>query len=103
MDQPEDDVFSIAKELGLDYIQLHGDEPISVVKKSPLPVIKAFSVTDEKVLKRAEKYVPHVAYILLDGRQPGSGDPFPYDLLKEFLNIPSFSLEASTTVMPKGP
>ncbi|MDP3975337.1 MAG: bifunctional indole-3-glycerol-phosphate synthase TrpC/phosphoribosylanthranilate isomerase TrpF, partial [bacterium] len=84
MDQPEDEIFPIAEQLGLDFVQLHGSEPLEMVRRSPLPVIKAFSVTGQKDLKRAEKYFPHVAYLLLDGRQPGSGDAFPYKLLRNF-------------------
>jgi len=36
----------IAKEVGLDYIQLHGDEPAEIAAALPLPVIKAFSIHD---------------------------------------------------------
>lgn len=49
-------VNSIAKEIGLNIIQLHGDESPEYLKDVNLPVIKAFRVNDEFDFSQLENY-----------------------------------------------
>lgn len=68
----------------LDFIQLAGEESIAFIKKCPKPVIKTIKLTSNADLKRAEKFLPHVAYILFDGPKPGSAQEAKLNLLKGF-------------------
>lgn len=67
------EVNNIAQKLGLDYVQLSGDESVEFVKKCDIPVIKTIALRQKNDLIKAEKYLPYVTYILFDGAAPGSG------------------------------
>ena len=54
--QTEEEVRKIASIVGLDYIQLHGEESAEFAKKMPLPVIKAFSIKSNDDFKKLENY-----------------------------------------------
>src|SRR5699024_11302969 len=75
-------MIAIADKVGLDYIQLHGDEPASTVNALPLPVIKAFSIHD--VTAEMVQTYP-CSYYLIDspGNQyrGGSGKTFDWSQL----------------------
>src|SRR5690625_2179122 len=77
----------IAKLVGLDMIQLHGDEPASFAKEIPYPIIKAFSidqVNDDTVTQYPCDYYlidsPPTTY------RGGSGKTFQWERINE-LNI----------------
>lgn len=44
VNESKENIQFIAKKVGLDYIQLHGDESVAFAKSLGLPVIKAFSI-----------------------------------------------------------
>lgn len=71
--------------VGLDYIQLHGDESPSFIQKVGLPTIKAFSVKSIEDVQRASEYA--VDYYLFDAPgtlyKGGSGIPFDWTLLEK--------------------
>ena len=71
--------------VGLDYIQLHGDESPSFIQKVGLPTIKAFSVKSIEDVQRAIEYA--VDYYLFDAPgtlyKGGSGIPFDWTLLEK--------------------
>ena len=78
----------IANIVGLDMIQLHGDEPEEIAKQLSYPVIKAFSI--DKV--KPEKITTYPCeYLLIDSPgeayRGGSGKTFSWELLDE-LQIP---------------
>lgn len=83
-----EDIIEIAQTVGLDYIQLHGDEPASFAEQLPYPVIKAFSIN--QVSPEAIANYPS-DYILIDSPSEdyrgGSGKTFSWELLDE-LHIP---------------
>ncbi|MBW2708969.1 MAG: phosphoribosylanthranilate isomerase [Deltaproteobacteria bacterium] len=56
---------------GLDLIQLHGNEPVSVCSDLAPRVIKAFRVQGEKSLLEITDFKDHVRAILLDAYQKG--------------------------------
>lgn len=75
----------IATQVGLDYIQYHGDETAEQIKAIGLPAIKAFSIRTEEDVKHAATY--DVDYYLFDAPgtdfRGGSGESFDWTLLDE--------------------
>ncbi|MEI3604184.1 phosphoribosylanthranilate isomerase [Pseudogracilibacillus sp. SE30717A] len=104
----------IANLVGLDYIQLHGDEPKQLATKIPYPIIKAFSI-DQVDAATIQDY-PY-DYLLIDSPgetfRGGSGNTFNWKKLNELkidrrklllaggLNINNIK-EAIDTVHPIG-
>lgn len=76
-------ISEIAK-CGFDLIQIHGEVESSVIDNSPIPIFKAFNVSDiDKVTAYAEN--KKVCGYVFDAASPGSGKTFDWDILK---NIP---------------
>jgi len=99
VNQPLDDVNRIAKETGLDYVQLHGDESPEYCELVDKPIIKVIHIEDETVeylLKHQIEQYSKVAEFLLfdtkiDGLWGGTGKSFDWDLLNDMdLEIPYF-------------
>lgn len=91
VNQPLDDVNMIARQTGIDFVQLHGDENpeyCSIVEK---PVIKAIHVeegdTADSLNSRIEPYLDHIEYLLFDTKMEnkwgGTGQTFDWSLLDE--------------------
>jgi phosphoribosylanthranilate isomerase len=72
-----------AKEVPLDYVQLHGDESIEYVNSISVPVIKAFSISSKEDVQNALTY--DVDLYLFDTPsiefRGGSGQIFDWGLL----------------------
>ncbi len=91
VNQPLDDVNRIAKETGLDYIQLHGDETPEYCELVEKPIIKVIHIEEESVaylLKhQVEQYAEVADYLLfdtkIDGLWGGTGTSFNWDILEE--------------------
>ena len=70
-------------EVGLDYIQYHGDESPTFIDEVGLPAIKAFSISESFNWKQLANY--DVDYFLLDApgktHRGGSGVTFNWELL----------------------
>lgn len=70
--------------VGLDYIQLHGEETPELIRQVGLPTIKAFSVKEVSDVEKAFQY--DVDYYLFDAPgivyKGGSGIPFDWALLQ---------------------
>ncbi len=77
-----EEVNKIATALNLDYIQLSGKETLSYVQKCCKPVLKTIPLKTSADIKIAEKYLPHVSYVIFDGPDPGSGKMMNTDLLR---------------------
>lgn len=78
----------IAAQVGLDYIQYHGDEAPEQIEQIGLPSIKAFSIQSAQDVERAAAY--EVDYYLFDAPgtdfRGGSGNAFDWTLLDQ-MNI----------------
>ncbi|MDX8045108.1 phosphoribosylanthranilate isomerase [Gracilibacillus sp. S3-1-1] len=76
----------IAHAVGLDYVQLHGDESATFCQELGLPVIKAFEVREASDLEKLKEY--DCEYYLLDSPagkyRGGSGETFNWQLAKEY-------------------
>ncbi|KAB8137668.1 phosphoribosylanthranilate isomerase [Gracilibacillus oryzae] len=85
-----EEIQEIARVVGLDYVQLHGDESPEFCEKVGVPVIKAFHVTSAEDLEKIAAY--DCDYYLLDSPagkyRGGNGEKFDWSLAKEqdFLN-----------------
>ncbi|WP_428236868.1 phosphoribosylanthranilate isomerase [Gracilimonas sp.] len=99
VNQPLDDVNQIAKETGLDYVQLHGDESVEYCELVEKPIIKVIHIQEETVpylLKHQIDQYSEVADFLLfdtkiDGLWGGTGKSFDWDMLNEAdIDIPFF-------------
>lgn len=90
VNQALDDVNDIAQQTGIDFVQLHGDEPPGYCDMMNFPVIKAFHITnDTKSGQLAEEiglYKNSADYLLfdtkVDGLYGGTGQTFDWSLLK---------------------
>lgn len=89
LNQPIDYVNSVAQQLDLHYIQLAGDEDVRTIKQCNRPVIKTISIRQKNDLKPLAGFIPHVAYFIIDGPNPGSGETFSWDILGR-LSVPYF-------------
>lgn len=80
-------ILEISTLLKLDYIQLHGGEPLDVclfLKNKGLKVIKVFSIQEASDLGRLIDFEGHVDYFLFDTKTAaygGSGRQFDWRLL----------------------
>lgn len=87
-----ENITSIAKQVGLDYVQLHGDETSEFAEQLPYPIIKAFPATQEGFAKLKDYPCD---YYLIDSpfgsNRGGNGTSFDWTVLKE-LNLDSNKL-----------
>ena len=82
-----DAILFIVKEVGLQAIQLHGNEPQHYIDelREKLPpevqIIKAVNIPNTAT-RLPEMDYKHIDYYLLDGKKGGSGEPFDWSLLQ---------------------
>jgi phosphoribosylanthranilate isomerase len=87
VDEEPREVLRIAREIGLDYVQLHGDESpetVTVMREGGVKVIKALRVQDAASLREMERYDADL--FLLDSHSEkmrgGTGTRFDWGLAK---------------------
>lgn len=99
VNQPLDDVNQIAKQTGLDFVQLHGDETPEYCSLVEKPVIKVIHIEEESVdylLKHQIEQYSEVADFLLfdtkiDGLWGGTGKSFNWSLITDLdIDTPYF-------------
>ena len=105
-DESEEAILRTARETGIDFVQLHGDESPDILGRLGLPVIKAF----RPGAIPADSWAG-AAWFLFDGRDGGSGSRFDWSLIprptsRPFLLAGGLSpdnvLEAIEKVSPDG-
>ena len=83
VNETSESLHHIFNEVGLDYIQYHGDESPTFIDEVGLPSIKAFSISESFDWKQLDGY--DVDYFLLDApgttHRGGSGHTFNWNLL----------------------
>jgi len=100
VNQPLDDVNSIAKQTGIDYVQLHGNESPDYCALVEKPIIKAFHIEKDtdpsELISRIEPYLDQVEYLLFDTKSDtdwgGTGQTFDWNILDEISNDKPFFL-----------
>ena len=99
VNQPLDDVNRIAKETGLDYVQLHGDESVEYCELVEKPIIKVIHIEEETVPylleHQIDQYSDVADYFLFDtkikGLWGGTGTTFDWSMITELdIEIPFF-------------
>lgn len=100
VNQPLDDVNSIARQTGLDFVQLHGTESVEYCGLVEKPIIKVIHIDKNTepadLLKSCEEYEAEVEYFLfdtkMDGQWGGTGKTFDWSVLNEISEIKPFFL-----------
>ena len=100
VNQPLDDVNSIARQTGLDYVQLHGNESVEYCGLVDKAIIKVFHIDDntatEELHQAVTPYVGVADYFLFDtkvsGKWGGTGKSFDWSVLSEIAEIKPFFL-----------
>jgi phosphoribosylanthranilate isomerase len=89
-DQGLSHVVAIARHLGLRWLQLHGDETPAycAALADEFLLIKAVALDRLAAPEAARSYAPHVRALLVDGRQPGSGQTWPWAALRVLCSAP---------------
>ncbi|TVR17267.1 MAG: phosphoribosylanthranilate isomerase [Balneolaceae bacterium] len=100
VNQPLDDVNSIAKQTGIDLVQLHGNESPEYCDLVDLPVIKAIHIeensTVDEIKSKVELFDLVADYFLFDtktdGKWGGTGKVFNWSLLADIVDERPFFL-----------
>jgi len=92
-DAPTENVREIAQRVGLDYVQLHGDESDDDIVVIGVPAIKTI---DPDGWAEARPTFPHAEWILFDSSS-GSGRRFDWSLLKSYDRTKPFLLAGGIT------
>lgn len=100
VNQPLDDVNSIARKTGIDLVQLHGNESPEYCDLVEKPVIKAFHITADKSATdlriEIEPYADVADYYLFDSKTDslwgGTGKVFDWEILKKVTDEKPFFL-----------
>ena len=71
VDAPRDEMQRIADLVGLDVLQLHGEEPLDALADLPRPALKAVRVGPRFAPEEALRYADRVAGVVVDTRLPG--------------------------------
>jgi len=100
VDRPAVEVAALAASIGLETIQLHGDETPSYIaglarlSPSPLRIVRAFRLADAASIARMDRFVTEAARlgsplhaVLVDAHVPGlaggTGRSIPFDVLEQ--------------------
>ena len=100
VNQPLDDVNAIAKETGLDLVQLHGSESPEYCELVEKPVIKVIHVeegaTKDTLKDKIQPYIDTVDYFMFDSKigdqWGGTGKVFDWSLIEDIIDDKPFFL-----------
>jgi len=98
VDENAFEIMALAKNLGLDWVQLHGKEnpkTCRILKNQGLKIIKVFNVGHDFNFKETTPYKGIADYFLFDTKtnlHGGSGQKFNWDILEKYKGETSFFL-----------
>ncbi len=98
VDENAFEILGLAKNLGIEWIQLHGKEnpqTCRLLKKQGLKIIKAFSVDENFAFHKTLPYEEEVDYFLFDTKTNlpgGSGKKFDWNTLENYAGKTPFFL-----------
>ena len=97
VDENAFEILALAKNLGFEWVQLHGKEnpaTCQILKKQGLKIIKAFSVDETFQFHKTKPYEGVADYYLFDTKTKlpgGSGEKFNWEILNKYIgNTPFF-------------
>lgn len=94
VDSPPDVINQIARDVPLDYVQLHGDEPDELLDQIDVPVIRAYSIRSSE--DAAKAFASPAPLILVDAPgttyRGGSGHTFDWSDLEQYRETRPFIL-----------
>ena len=98
VNQPLDEVNSIAKQTGLDLVQLHGNENVEYCELIDKPIIKVIHVSDDSTTEllqaEVDKYDSKAEFFLFDTKVGdqwgGTGKTFDWSILNDITEKPFF-------------
>ena len=97
VNETTDNILGIARRVGLDCIQLHGNESVeqcNILRGAGLTLIKVFSVSYGFDFNVTKPYIPAVDYFLFDTKGKyygGNANTFDWEILKRYdQEIPFF-------------
>jgi len=99
-----DDIIRSVRAVQLNMIQLHGDEPVSFcerLKKSNVPIIKAFRIDSEFDFETLAPYSEACQYFLFDTQTDaygGSGQKFDWSQLDAYKGTTPFFLSGGISI-----
>jgi len=101
VDAPRDEMLRISDEVGLDLLQLHGEESLEALADLPRPALKAVRVGKHFTAAEALRYADRAAGVVVDTRLPGetqlpggTGVPFDWSLVAELADRVGFLMLA---------
>jgi len=98
VDENAFEILGLTKNLGFEFVQLHGKEnsqTCRMLKKQGLKVIKAFNLNDSFKFEKLREYEPTVDYFLFDTKTDlpgGSGKKFNWEILEKYQGTVPFFL-----------
>jgi phosphoribosylanthranilate isomerase len=98
VDENAFEILGLAKNLGLEYVQLHGKEnrkTCSILKKQGLKILKAFSIDDQFKFSSTNAFKSVADYFLFDTKTKlhgGSGKKFNWNILADYKEETPFFL-----------
>ncbi|MGC8578647.1 MAG: phosphoribosylanthranilate isomerase [bacterium] len=98
VNEPIENINNIVNLTGINYIQLHGDEPMSTISRFGRRAIKAFRIKDALSIKEVNE--SGLNFVLLDSytkNYGGSGKSFDHELLKGLSKNIKFILSGGIT------
>jgi phosphoribosylanthranilate isomerase len=101
VDASPEEMERVADAVGLDLLQLHGDEPVETLARLPRRALKAVRVGPGFTFDEALRYSEHAAGIVVDTRlvgetvmPGGTGLPFDWSLVRGLCNEVGFLMLA---------
>ena len=98
------EILGLAKNLGLDFIQLHGKEnpkTCQILKSQGLKIIKVFNVNEKFNFSETEPFEKVADYFLFDTKTEipgGSGKKFDWQILEKYTGHTPFFLSGGITL-----
>ena len=98
------EILGLAKNLGLDFIQLHGKEnpkTCRILKSQGLKIIKAFSVNEKFNFSETKAFEKVADYFLFDTKTEipgGSGEKFNWQILEQYEGHTPFFLSGGISL-----
>lgn len=104
VDENAFEIMGLAKNLGFEYVQLHGKEnpkTCQLLKKQGLKIIKVFNVNESFRFFETQPYEKVAEFFLFDTKTNlpgGSGEKFNWEILKNYEGHTPFFLSGGITV-----